>query len=464
MEDPIEPRPWRRALGWLLFLGPFFFASYGFATWVTGLRDDVGVVVYSWERHIPFVPWTIVPYWIIDLLYGISLLLCRTRRELDTHALRLLTAQVIAVSGFLLFPLRFSFERPPVEGVFGLLFDVLGTFDEPFNQLPSLHIALLVLLWVVYLRALPRGLHWPLHALFALIGVSVLTTWQHHFVDVPTGLWLGLFCLWLYPDDAASPIAGARLSDDPAPRVLAGIYALGALAVGAVALLVGGTALWLLWAAGSLALVAIAYLAAGPRVFQKRPDGTLSAAARWLLWPYLVGARLNSRAWTRGLTGADAVAPGLLLGRIPTKAELRRLNVAAVVDVSAELPCPTVGRRYASVPMLDLVAPTIDQLARAAQAVNALRATGPVLVCCALGFSRSALTVAAALLQAGQAASPEEALERVRAARPRVVVREPHRTALEAWWRGERARADAEAACSIASTPSAATPPSTPGA
>jgi protein-tyrosine phosphatase/membrane-associated phospholipid phosphatase len=434
MEGRIEPRPWRRALAWLLFLGPFFFATYGFATWVTGLRDDVGVVVYSWERHIPFVPWTIVSYWIIDLLYGISLLLCRTRRELDSHALRLLTAQVVAVSGFLLFPLRFSFERPPVEGVFGWLFDVLGTFDKPFNQLPSLHIALLVLLWVVYLRALPKALHWPLHALFALIGVSVLTTWQHHFVDVPTGLWLGLFCLWLFPDDVKPPLADTRLTDDPARRRLAGIYALGAVAVGAVALLVGGTALWLLWAAGSLALVAIGYLAAGPTGFQKRPDGSLSAAARWLLWPYLVGAWINSRAWTRDLAAADAVAPDLLLGRIPTKAELRRLNVAAVVDVSAELPCPTSGLRYANVPMLDLVPPTVDQLAHAAEAVAVMRATGPVLVCCALGFTRSALAVAATLLKAGEAASPDEALGRVRAARPRVVVGDAHRAALEVWW------------------------------
>jgi protein-tyrosine phosphatase len=434
MEDRIEPRPWRRAFAWLLFLGPFFFASYGFATWVTGLRDDVGVVVFAWERHIPFVPWTIVPYWIIDLLYGISLLVCRTRQELDAHALRLLTAQVVAVSGFLLFPLRFSFERPPVEGVFGLLFDVLGTFDKPFNQLPSLHIALLVLLWVVYLRALPRPLHWPLHALFALIGVSVLTTWQHHFVDVPTGLWLGLLCLWLIPDGVESPLAGARVSRDGSRRRLAAVYALGALAVGAVALLVGGTALWLLWAAGSLALVAIGYLAIGPAVFQKRPDGTLSGAARWLLWPYLVGARINSRAWTRGLAAADAVAPGLLLGRIPTKADLKRLNVAAVVDVSAELPCPTSAVRYATVPMLDLVPPTVDRLAQAAEAVVLARQSGPVLVCCALGFSRSALTVAAALLQAGEAASPDEALRRVRAARPRVVVGDAHRAAFELWW------------------------------
>jgi len=49
MTSHTKTRPWRRALLWLLFLGPFFFASYGFATWVTSQRSDVGVVVFAWD-------------------------------------------------------------------------------------------------------------------------------------------------------------------------------------------------------------------------------------------------------------------------------------------------------------------------------------------------------------------------------------------------------------------------------
>ncbi len=434
MGVPFEPRPWRRAFAWLLFLGPFFFASYGFATWVTGQRGEVGSIVFAWESRIPFVPWTILPYWLIDFLYGLSLLLCRTRRELDTHALRLLTAQLIAVGFFLLFPLRFSFQRPPVEGAFGWLFDVLESFDRPFNQLPSLHMALLVLLWVVYLRALPAAWRWPLHGLFALIGVSVLTTWQHHFVDVPTGLWLGFFCLWLLPDNTRPPFAAARLSREPARRRLAAAYALGAVTLGSAALVLGGIGLWLLWPAGSIALVALAYLAVGPAASQKGSDGTLSTAARWLLGPYLLGAWVNSRLWTRGLPHAQPVLPDLLIGRVPTPAELRRLEVAAVVDLSAELPCPSAGHRYVNVPMLDLVPPSTDQIGRAVEAIASARTAGPVLVCCALGFSRSAVATAAWLLNAGEAATVAEALDRVRRARPAVVVPAPHEDALASWW------------------------------
>src|SRR5690606_16377437 len=156
-------RPWRRALGWLAFLAPFFFASYGLATWVTSQRDDVGSLVFAWESQMPFWAWTIVPYWSIDLLYGLSLFLCLTRLELDRHALRLLAAQLVAVACFLLWPLRFTFSRPEMDGVFGLLFEILGAFDKPFNQAPSLHIALLVILWVCYARHVQGPWRWLLH-------------------------------------------------------------------------------------------------------------------------------------------------------------------------------------------------------------------------------------------------------------------------------------------------------------
>ncbi len=432
------PRPWGRALAWLLFLGPFFFASYGFATWVTGQRAQVGVVVFDWERHIPFLPWTILPYWLIDGLYGLSLFLCADRARLDTHARRLLTAQLLAVACFLLFPLRFSFERPPVEGLPGALFDLLGQFDRPFNQAPSLHIALMVLLWGVYLRALPRTWHGLVHGLFALIGVSVLTTWQHHFIDVPTGLALGALCLWLWPDDRPSPLARPALAADPARRRLGGLYLLGALACVGLAG-TGGGALWLLWPAGSLALVGAAYLVLGSAVFQKGPDGRPSPAALGLLAPYLAGAWLNSRAWTRGLAPAVEMRPGLWLGRLPTAADLERLGIAAIVDLGAELPCPTGGRAYANVPMLDLVAPEPDAIDTARRAIQAARARGPVLVCCALGFSRSALAVAAWLLAEGHAPAPEIAVEQVRRVRPGVVLGPAQRQALAAWWDGARA-------------------------
>jgi protein-tyrosine phosphatase len=416
-----EPRPWRRAIAWLAFLGPFFFASYGFANWLASRRAEVGAIVFGWESAIPFLPWTIVPYWSIDAFYALSLFLCVARRELDAHAWRLLAAQIACVACFLLFPLRFTFARPDTGGLFGWMFDVLMGFDKPFNQAPSLHIALLVILWPLYLRHAGRW-RWLVHGWFILIGASVLTTYQHHFIDVPTGALAGLLCLWLIPDHGRSPIATARLSADGRRRQLALRYGAGALLAAALALGLGGWALWLLWPAGALAMVAAIYGFFDERAFQKAGDGSMHAAAAWLLAPYLLGAWLNSRWWTRSSRRAAPVVPGLLIGRLPTRAERDAQGIRSMVDMSAELPCAAAGVRYVSVPQLDLTVPSASQLERAVRAIDAAMAEGPVLVCCALGFSRSAAAVAAWLMASGRAPGAADAVEQVRRARPSIVL------------------------------------------
>jgi membrane-associated phospholipid phosphatase len=189
----------KAALCRLAFLGSFFCLTYMFANFVTSRRSDVPSIAFAWERRIPFLPWSIVPYWSIDVFYGLSVFVCKTRDELDVLVRRLVTAQAVAVACFLMFPLKFAFSHPETHGIPHVLFRALAVVDRPFNQAPSLHIALLVILWCLYgrhVRGLARTL---LHPWFALIGLSVLTTYQHHIFDVPTGALLGLLCLWLWP-------------------------------------------------------------------------------------------------------------------------------------------------------------------------------------------------------------------------------------------------------------------------
>ena len=421
-----------RAAAWLAFLGPFFFASYGFATWWTARRNDVGAVVFDWERLVPFVPWTIVPYWTIDLFYAVSLFVCASARELDAHARRLLTAQLVAVACFLAFPLRFTFDRPPADGAFGWMFDVLASFDQPFNQAPSLHIALLVILWACFARHV-RGA-WSrraLHAWALVIGASVLTTWQHHFVDVPTGALLGFFCLWLWPVDAPSPFARFAWTRDPRRWQLALRYFGAACFVSAFAAGVGGAALWTLWIAVSLLIVALAYAALGVAAFQKR-DGRLSPGASALLLPYVAGAWLNSRAWTRRAPAPVHVADDVWIGRVPGGDELAQSRFAAVVDLSCELPVDAMGREYVNVPVLDLVPADARTLSIAAAAIERLRARGSVLVCCALGYSRSAAAVAAWLVATRRERTPDGAIRRIADVRPSIALSEAHRAELAA--------------------------------
>lgn len=430
---PNEPRPFGRAILWLVILGALFFSTYNFANWLASTRPGVPIFVFDWERHIPFLPWTILPYWSIDLLYGVSVLLCATRAEIAVHVKRLLAAQVISIVCFIAFPLRFSFDRPPVDGLFGAMFDALGAFDKPFNQAPSLHMSLLVIIWArLLVHTHAPWLRAILHAWMALIGVSVLTTYQHHFIDLPTGVAVGFLCLWLWPEQGRSPVASFAVTRDPRRRQLALRYGLGAIACAAVATLAAGTWLWLYWLTLALGMVALNYFALGEAGFQKRADGRLSMASRWLLAPYLAGAWINSRAWTRNDPAPRPVHDDVWIGRIPAGDDLARSPFTGVVDLTAELSLDPAARDYASHPVLDLTVPSKATLAQAAQSIERLRSRGPVLVCCALGYSRSAAAVSAWLLATGRARSVDEAASAVSAARPRVVLSEAHRRALQA--------------------------------
>ncbi|MET1076748.1 MAG: phosphatase PAP2/dual specificity phosphatase family protein [Pseudomonas sp.] len=429
---PRESGQWKRAVVWLLLLAPLFFLSYGLANDLTARRDDVGSLVFDWEQGMPLWPWTILPYWSIDLLYGLSFLCCASRAEVDRHALRLLSAQVLCIAGFLLWPLRFTFQRPELDGLFGWMFDVLMGFDKPFNQAPSLHITLLVVLWVMFARHLTGAWRLLVHGWFALIGVSVLTTWQHHFIDVPTGALAGWLCVWLWPDEGPSPLRSLRLARTTQRWKLASFYALGSGLGVILAGALGGAGLWLLWPALALAMVALNYALFGAAGFQKSADGSLSPAVRWLLAPYLAGAWLNARLWTRQHPQPREVADGVWLGRLPAAAALRDSPFRAVVDLCAEIPCAPQGRTYLNLPVLDLTAPDSATCRAAARFIEQARGQGPVLVCCALGYSRSATAVAAWLLHSGRAPDVDAALAQLRAASPQVRLGMAQRQALEA--------------------------------
>ncbi len=274
-----------------------------------------------------------------------------------------------------------------------------------------------MILWSLYARHVPRWACGCCNAWFLLVAVSVLTTYQHHFIDLPTGVLLGLFCVWLWPNEGRSPLAHVAFTDDPRRQRLALRYGLGGLALGILSFVIGGAALLLLWPAMALLMVAANYAFFGAEGFQKREDGRMSVAARLLLAPYHAGAWINSRAWTRSHTSSVAIADGVALGRIPSRSECA---AHATIDLCAEL--PGRGRRCYAFPMLDLVPPDPDRLLAAARAIEQARQDGPVLVYCALGLSRSASAVATWLAVTGRAGSVEDAIERVRAARPRIVL------------------------------------------
>lgn len=415
---------WKQGLRWLMLLGPLFFLSYGQVNQFTTTRDDVGSMVLGWEHAIPFMPWTIVPYWSIDLLYGFSLFICTSKQELTRHGCRLLAASFIACVGFLLFPLKFTFIRPETQGMFGWLFQQLEEFDLPYNQAPSLHIILTWLLWLRFRQHLGKGARLLSGAWFLLIAVSVLTTWQHHFIDVVSGSVIGVLISY------AIPVEGHWRWKRPSAHAmrLAAKYCSG----GIVFLLAG---VWitygfiLLWPAAALLIVAAGYAGLGVSVFQKNNHGELSLSARWLLFPYLAGAWLSKGWFSRRISPSNVVYDGVALGRFPG----RTMSEAAVFDLTAEF---HKGCRKAELweayPLMDLVVPETQEIWQAVIKLQQLhQGHKSVLVCCALGLSRSATVVAAWLLSEGYVESVSQAVALIKSRRPQVVLTPAHLQVLE---------------------------------
>jgi hypothetical protein len=102
---------------------------------------------------------------------------------------------------------------------------------------------------------------------------------------------------------------------------------------------------------------------------------------------------------------------------------------------------------YRNIAVLDLTAPTQEQLRDAAEFIARQVAHGIVYVHCKIGYSRSAAAVGAFLLASGRAATPEDAVARLRQVRPTIVVRPEAMEALrrfaahvQAFERGDRTR------------------------
>jgi membrane-associated phospholipid phosphatase len=179
-------------------LSVLFLLVYGGCNWITAGRGNVGSLYFEWERSLPFVPFFILPYMSIDLFFVAAPFLCRTERELSIFAKRVAAAISIGGACFLLFPLRFAFPRPHADGRLGALFDWFRGMDAPYNLLPSLHAALMLLLMDVYIRNTRGVVRIAIVIWFGLIALSPVLTYQHHIVDIVGGFVLAGLCFWLF--------------------------------------------------------------------------------------------------------------------------------------------------------------------------------------------------------------------------------------------------------------------------
>jgi predicted protein tyrosine phosphatase len=401
-------------------LSALFFVVYPSCNWIASLRPHVGSLYFAWERSIPFLPVFIIPYMSIDLFFVASPFVTRSDEERRTLSRRITAALLIAGICFLLFPLRFAFARPHVDGPLGVIFNNFRAFDQPFNQCPSLHIALCAILADTFLRATKGPLRWALAIWFALIFISPLVTYQHHVVDILGGSALAVICFHFFRNQT--------LLQPFKPNFRVGAYyAAGALILSLMSLTWTPWTFLLIWPAASLALVGAGYLFVGPGIFRKE-NGTLPRTSLMLFAPVLVGQRLSRMHYSRRCNAYDRLTLNVWIGRCLSGAEARGIRAAgitAVVDLTAEFSESSELRAlpYLQIPVLDLTAPTPQQIDQAVAFISHHENNGIVYVHCKIGYSRTAAIAGAYLLASGQVDSVEQAVAALRQARPSIVTR-----------------------------------------
>lgn len=401
-------------------LSLLFLVVYSSTNWLTSLRADVGTWYYEWERFIPFVPLMVIPYMSIDLFFVAAPFLSRDDRELATFCRRIVLAIFLAGACFLVMPLQLAVERPPLEGWLGVLFGWFFAADLPYNLCPSLHIALRTILAETYARH-TRG-PWKVasHVWFSLVGLSTLLTYQHHVVDVAGGFLLAIVCFYAVAE------VPHRHGVMPNRRV-GSYYFLAAVAASFVAALLWPWGGIFLWPAAVCLLAATAYFGLGPGIYRK-VEGRLTLSTRILLAPLLIGQNLSLWYYRRQCRAWDEVTPHVWIGRKlsdPEATEAESKGVTAVLDLTGEFSeaSPLLATRYLNVPILDLTAPTPEQLQRCIAFLSENATRGTVYVHCKIGYSRSAAVVGAYLLASGAVCCANEAMDRLRAVRPSIVIR-----------------------------------------
>lgn len=410
-------------------LSVLFMVVYGFCNWAATQRSHVGTLYFDWELQIPLIPWFIIPYMSIDLFFVVAPFLCG-EAERKVFARRITLAILVAGCFFLAMPLRLGYVREEVPGFTGPIFAFLYAFDPPMGNLfPSLHITLRTLLAAVYLRHTTGVLRVVLRVWFSLIGFSTVFTHQHHLADILGGFALAAFCFYAFREVPA-PVAATTN-----PRMgwryglaagLFGLFALAAWPWGAL----------LLWPGVSLLIAAAGYFWWGGLIYRKE-WGRLPLSTRIVMAPCLLGQYLSLLYYRRRCNDWDEIVPGLLLGRTLEEARARHAidqGVTAVLDVTSEFSANPAFLRldYLNIPILDLTAPTREQIEEGVAFIERGLRGGKVYVHCKIGYSRSSAFVAAYLLKQGLARDAGEAVAFIRKQRPSLVVRAEIRAALEA--------------------------------
>ncbi|PIF47445.1 protein-tyrosine phosphatase [Chryseobacterium sp. 52] len=371
-----------------------FMIVYNFATWYTLRLEKVPSFVFDFEKYIPFLPWSIIPYMTSGIFFCLVFFLCTDREQLKVLTKRMLFSTVTAGLCFIIFPLRFSLIKPETEGsIFSSSFQFLKVFDSPFNQSPSLHIAFAFIFWTVFrdfkkFRSL--SMLWLI-----VLGISTLTTYQHHFIDIISGIILAHISFMIFP---------YRNKDFRYRNFhMANFYFLFGWILILAALLLDKFSghLWLIFLWPSAMSIIIGYQYQKNNIhFLKDKNGSISLARKIFYAPYLMMYQIFWKFLRKNKRPLEIV-PRIYISSRPGREDLHNFEIGRntfVYDLSAEIEEISELKKmslYHSAPFLDIG--TLDRnetkklVKEITENYKKLPVDGKIFIHCTMGFTRSSV-------------------------------------------------------------------------
>ncbi|RZJ35972.1 MAG: phosphatase PAP2 family protein [Chryseobacterium sp.] len=401
----------------LLLCSVVFAVVYNASMWHVSSLPNVQSFVFDFEKNIPFLIWTIVPYMTSGVFLCLIFLLCKTKKQLHLLTKRMLFITVVAGLCFVIFPLRFLMPKPDVSQSFlGFSFHFLEIFDSPFNQSPSLHIAYAYVFWTIF-RTIKGNMRTFLMLWLILLGISTLTTYQHHFLDILTGSILAHLSFIVFPE--------GKNEFEFRNFQVANYYFLCAWFLALISLLLaqfyGMFWLALLWPA--LVMMIVGYQYQKNHVgFLKDQSGKIAFYKRIFYLPYLI------IYWILVISLRKNRRPVEILPRlfISSRLDINDLKYfkpderTTVYDLSAEIEeNPEIRKtaEYFSFPYLDIgtfdIAETRKLVTHITEKYSRLPDDGKILIHCTMGYTRC--TVIATLVMKNILSLPtDEAITKIK--------------------------------------------------
>ncbi len=174
----------------------FFFVSSGYLlTSQLALSSAPHPTAFmEWEKNIPYGEYFIIPYFsyfIIPLLAFFAFK--QTSNIMRQFVFIFALIAIVSLTIFVFYPHQFGWKRPAPTTGFETIRVMLAFLeaDEVYNTFPSLHVSFTVAFWYMMKDHIKNRIFYHLTwSWLVLIVLSTLFVFQHHFVDVVTGIFL----------------------------------------------------------------------------------------------------------------------------------------------------------------------------------------------------------------------------------------------------------------------------------